>query len=62
MGVYSVNLGVPQGTDTEKVTYISVTIIIEQTFHVDNQAVSSLFACKSCATGQSEGDKKSGGL
>ena len=62
MGVYSVNLGVPEGTDTEKVTDISATVITEQTFHVDNQAVSSLFACRSCATGQTEGEKKSGGL
>ena len=47
MGVYSVNLGVPEGTDTEKVTDISVTAITEQTFHVDDQAVSSLSACRS---------------
>ena len=62
MGVYSVNLGVPEGTDTEKVTDISVTAITEQTFHVDDQAVSSLSACRSCATGRAKGEKKSGGF
>ena len=62
MGVYSVNLGVPEGTDTEKVTDISVTVIIEQTVYVDDQAVSSLSGGKSCATGRAKGEKKSGGL
>ena len=62
MGVYSVNLGVPEGTDIEKVTDISVTVIIEQTVYVDDQAVSSLSGGKSCATGRAKGEKKSGGL
>ena len=62
MGVYSVNLGVPEGTDTETVTDISVTIIIEQAFHVDDQAVSSLFACTSCVSSRAKDEKKSGGL
>ena len=62
MGVYSVNLGVPEGTDTEKVTDISVTAITEQTFHVDDQAVSSLCVCKSRVSGRANGEKKFGGL
>ena len=62
MGAYSVNLMVPEGTDTEKVTDISVTVITEQTLHVDNQAVSSLWTCKSCVSGRANGEKKSGGL
>ena len=62
MGAYSVNLVVPQGTDTKKVTDVSVTVITEQTFHVDEQAVSILCARKSCVTGPANGVKKSGGL
>ena len=62
MGVYSVNLGVPEGTDTEKVTDISLTVITEQTFHVDDQAVSSLSTCRSCAIGRAKGENKSGGF
>ena len=62
MGAYSVNLVVPEGTDTEKVTDISVTVITEQTFHVDDQVVSSLCVCKSCVSGRVNGEKKLGGL
>ena len=46
---------VPQGTDTKKVTDVSVTVITEQTFHVDEQAVSILCARKSCVTGPANG-------
>ena len=62
LGAYSVNLAVPEGIDTEKVTDKSVTVITEQTFHVDDQAVSGLCACKSCVTGRANGEKNSGGL
>ena len=48
MDAYSVNLAVPEGTDTEKVTDMFVTVISEQTFHIDDQAVSSLCVFKLC--------------
>ena len=48
MGVCSANLVVPEGTDTEKVTDMFVTVISEQTFHIDDQAVSSLCVFKLC--------------
>ena len=61
MDACSVNLAVPEGTDTEKVTDVFVTVISEQTFHVDDQAVSA-FAYSSCVSGRANGEKKSGGL
>ena len=58
------NLVVPEGTDTETVTDMSVIVITEQTFdaHITQIKRCRAFTYASCVSGLANGEKKSGGL
>ena len=63
MGAYAVNFAIPEGTDTETVRDISVTVISEETVNVHSaQRKRCRYLCKSGVSGPAYGEKKSGGL